>query len=1190
MMLSPSDGRFECGWKSLRAAMLVIGAGALPAAGGVVSWGANSVGQSSPPLGIGRIVEVTGGWDHSTARLADGSVVCWGLDNHGELQVPADLTATTQVSAGWDHSVALHSTGTVTCWGAGKAGQSGFPHYGQSIVPEGLAGVMQVAGGGYHTLALRADGSIVAWGLDSYGQSTPPSGTYTQCAAGNRHSLAIRVNGSVACWGESGSGQCTVPEGMSAAVELVGAGDASMARLIDGTVRCWGYSDYGQLNIPADLTGVVDIAGGAQHMVALREDGALVVWGTNSFGQMTVPASANGAVAIGSGAFHSMAIICPTTIRVPQDAASIDEAVAMVCAGTPAEVTVGAGAWTMSLATASGIDVTIRGAGQSQTTITESAGGELLNAANGARVLLRDLTVADSANYPDLAFNIAFDNCTVRDCTGSFVMNVASVGDHWVTNSTFLRCRSESFGILYGPPGTIGCTFTDCKRPIISWGTGPGIVNCTFTGSVDRAIEVRGVSLIGGCSFATSAGHAVLFTIDNVPGQSLSIVNSSFTGNVNALGNGAAIHVGSEQGDYYSTGPLSSTTLTNCTFTNNSAQSGGAIYAKMNQPLTMSGCTFTTNVANAGGGGAVSQEFEGWSQSLTATSCNFIGNKSLGDNSGGAIKTAGWDGQTTLTNCQFTGNTARSGGAIGTDRQVLNVLGCSFSNNSSGATGWGSGGAIATFITGGEVRDCVFNGNTAHGSRGGALWFYWSTTTAIISCDFTDNTAGQWGGAMHLEHSAPPITGCAFTGNVCGEGGSCIGVGGSSGVAQISNCVFRAQSTNPNGVHAIDAGLPVHLSGNTFCASGETPWSGPVQQTGPNCIVASCADSDNNGTPDECQSVTVPGDYKSVQLAIDATPVGEFRLVSLGSGTFAGPISFGGRNVVVRGAGAGQTIIDGTGGVTTSVVGFTGGEPASSALEGVTIRGGLTGTPLPSLPSALVGGGVFALNSAASLRNCVIELNEAGFGAGIYCRYSTGSIENCIVRNNRASSDGGGIQIYGGSVGVIGSFVESNYANGRGGGLHLVEGTPSLTQSSVRNNFSNNLAGGLSWVPGGDAQAHLEIVGSEVKDNTAAKHKGGIAIVPNGAIATSLSSTVVCANSPAPNISGPWENVEGNEVCECLGDIIVDGMVGPGDLAVLLGAWGTADLPTGAADVNHDGVVDGGDLVWVLVNWGTCLP
>ncbi len=55
----------------------------------------------------------------------------------------------------------------------------------------------------------------------------------------------------------------------------------------------------------------------------------------------------------------------------------------------------------------------------------------------------------------------------------------------------------------------------------------------------------------------------------------------------------------------------------------------------------------------------------------------------------------------------------------------------------------------------------------------------------------------------------------------------------------------------------------------------------------------------------------------------------------------------------------------------------------------------------------------------------------------------------------------------------------------------------------------------------------------------------------------------------------------------CAGDLDLDGSVGPTDLAILLGAWGTNGLPTGA-DIDENGLVAAPDLAILLGAWGPC--
>lgn len=53
----------------------------------------------------------------------------------------------------------------------------------------------------------------------------------------------------------------------------------------------------------------------------------------------------------------------------------------------------------------------------------------------------------------------------------------------------------------------------------------------------------------------------------------------------------------------------------------------------------------------------------------------------------------------------------------------------------------------------------------------------------------------------------------------------------------------------------------------------------------------------------------------------------------------------------------------------------------------------------------------------------------------------------------------------------------------------------------------------------------------------------------------------------------------------CTGDLNCSGLVDGPDLALLLGAWRSAN-PT--LDLNHDGVVNAADLAVALGAWGAC--
>jgi hypothetical protein len=68
----------------------------------------------------------------------------------------------------------------------------------------------------------------------------------------------------------------------------------------------------------------------------------------------------------------------------------------------------------------------------------------------------------------------------------------------------------------------------------------------------------------------------------------------------------------------------------------------------------------------------------------------------------------------------------------------------------------------------------------------------------------------------------------------------------------------------------------------------------------------------------------------------------------------------------------------------------------------------------------------------------------------------------------------------------------------------------------------------------------------------------------------------------AHEISGTLAIYEVNPVCDTLGDLNADCVVGGDDLSQLLNNWGG----TGTGDLNADGVVGADDLAILLNNWG----
>ncbi|MCF6240478.1 MAG: hypothetical protein L3J74_03930 [Bacteroidales bacterium] len=218
--------------------------------------------------------------------------------------------------------------------------------------------------------------------------------------------------------------------------------------------------------------------------------------------------------------------------------------------------------------------------------------------------------------------------------------------------------------------------------------------------------------------------------------------------------------------------------------------------------------------------------------------------------------------------------------------------------------------------------------------------------------------------------------------------------------------------------------------------------------------------------------LTVPGDYPSIQIAIDNAINGDRIVVA--SGTFTENINFNGKEIEIIGNGPGNSIIDG--GAAGSVVTFANGESANCLLRGFTIRNG-TGTninlALPYGPQTNYGGGIFINGASPGLENLIVENNSVaidgengGSGGGLYIgNGSNVQLNNVTVRNNTASRyQGGGMTIENSSVTFNTVTITNNTTGNYGGGISARNANLDFTDLTITGNSApgpNGMGGGM---------------------------------------------------------------------------------------------------------------------------------
>ena len=237
----------------------------------------------------------------------------------------------------------------------------------------------------------------------------------------------------------------------------------------------------------------------------------------------------------------------------------------------------------------------------------------------------------------------------------------------------------------------------------------------------------------------------------------------------------------------------------NCIFISNSAYDGGAICSY--EDFNVLNCSFVNN--SAGSGGAITGY---WQKSRSVVNCIFINNSA--SDSGGAMDYGG-----DAVNCTFINNSAEWGGAMFGD----SASNCIFINNSAmngGAVEGGDSAFNCTFINNSASNVCgAFEGDSAvyctfinNSARYGGAMYYGDSA---VNCIFINNSA-EWGGAIDIINS---ILNCVFINNSASTAGAVYGgsavnssfinnsaeSGGAMKYGHANNCTFINNSARNGG-------------------------------------------------------------------------------------------------------------------------------------------------------------------------------------------------------------------------------------------------------------------------------------------------------------------------------------------------------------------------------------------------------
>ncbi|MBN1912016.1 MAG: hypothetical protein JW818_20000, partial [Pirellulales bacterium] len=705
----------------------------------------------------------------------------------------------------------------------------------------------------------------------------------------------------------------------------------------------------------------------------------------------------------------------------------------------------------------------------------------------------------------------------------------------------------------------------------------------------DIEAGVDGVSIIGGNANGSLSGYNLERSYGGglFNAGTLTVTNCQLMGN--AASNGGAID------NHFGT-----LTVTNCTLLDNTAsQGGGAGIKDYSGTVTVTNCTILGNSAKYTGGGIRTDL-----GSLTVTDSTFSDNSA--DVGGGIYNGLG---TVTVTNCMFSDNFASdSGGAIDNESSVLTIMKSSFLGNSAGDSGGGiqnNSGILEIAnctISGNSSR---FSG----GIQNDGGFYNKPTTLTITNSTISDNSAIIGGiynlgtasvvtlnntivarnnGAVHpdIHHFSGTLSGSH---NLIGDGSSQSAlvdgvnsnrVGTSlalidpllSDVTQFDNGLWGyhllpgspALDTGDNSLAMDPTGQPltVDIRGTTRVQNG-TVDIGAVEgatEGGP-AQTYTVTSLDETIASDGVLTILEAFEAANCNQTVGDAPAGSFteqdviafaeglsgtilvdegELAVMGDLRIEGPaaelLTFqaNGRNRVflvwpsVSADLDGMTITGGkdeTGGgihnygslaITNSVLSDNSAEDLGG---GIYSSGTLTASHCTFSGNSAVGlygngGGIcndsgtmtvacttLSANSASNgaggilndsgtliLTESTLSDNSASYGGGIYNISGTLTVADSTLSGNSTSyGGGGGIRNSSGTLTVTNSTLSGNSTVDDGGGIHNKSGTVTVTNSTFSSNSASDYGGGIANTSG-----TLTVAGCTFSENSADDSGGGI--------------------------------------------------------------------------------------------------
>jgi alpha-tubulin suppressor-like RCC1 family protein/subtilisin-like proprotein convertase family protein len=316
---------------------------ALTTNGTIVSWGKNTSGQTNAPKGIGNLLVLAGGDDHSLAVALSVSPIAFSQTLAGPASSVLPITLPAFAPNGNTLAYRIHTSPDAGNLYQYEMGVPGALIVGSATVNDPLGRVFfSPTTGAYGSPYARfrffvndgiADSDVATITVNIQGAPhvfTAPATTITLSNAqlnamvtgfrpealawfewgtgtsyGNQTPAVAVTNGtrvSAVKSTVSGLSPYTIYHGRAVASNDLGITYGADVQFgVGRNLFGWGFNGSGQLNVPATLSNVVALAPGLSHTLVLKADGTAVGWGSGAV--TNVPTAATNLAAIASGDF-----------------------------------------------------------------------------------------------------------------------------------------------------------------------------------------------------------------------------------------------------------------------------------------------------------------------------------------------------------------------------------------------------------------------------------------------------------------------------------------------------------------------------------------------------------------------------------------------------------------------------------------------------------------------------------------------------------------------------------------------------------------------------------------------------------------------------------------------------------------------------------------------------------------------